>query len=117
MAEDLCTYDVADGIATLTFNRPDSMNGMTGNMEVAYYQRLTQAQEDDDVAACLIHHQLSHRHAGATPLFLVPTTAGDLVQQLYQWGARNCETHVSQVRGKSLPTAGVLMPTFMPETG
>jgi len=52
--EDLCTYEVADGIATLTFNRPDSMNGMTGNMEVAYFQRLRQAEADDDVRVIVV---------------------------------------------------------------
>jgi enoyl-CoA hydratase/carnithine racemase len=54
MAEDLCTYNVSDGIATLTFNRPDSMNGMTGNMEVAYFQRLLQAEADDDVRVIVL---------------------------------------------------------------
>jgi len=54
MAEDLCTYDVADGIATLAFNRPDSMNGMTGNMEVAYFDRLQQAQADADVRVIVL---------------------------------------------------------------
>jgi len=47
-------YDVADGIATLTFHRPDSMNGMTGNMEVAYFERLQQAQADDDVRVIVV---------------------------------------------------------------
>lgn len=54
MAEDLCTYDVAGGIATLTFNRPDSMNGMTGNMEVAYFERLRQAEADSDVRVIVV---------------------------------------------------------------
>lgn len=54
MAEDLCTYDVENGIATLTFNRPDSMNGMNGNMEVAYFQRLLQAQEDNTVRVIVV---------------------------------------------------------------
>ena len=52
--EDLCTYDVADGIATLTFNRPDSMNGMIGNMEVAYYERLVQAEADPEVRVIVV---------------------------------------------------------------
>ena len=52
--EDLCTYDVGDGIATLTFNRPDSMNGMTGNMEVAYFTRLRQAEADADVRVIVV---------------------------------------------------------------
>lgn len=52
--EDLCTYDVADGIATLAFNRPDNMNGMTGNMEVAYFERLLQAEADPDVRVIVV---------------------------------------------------------------
>ncbi len=54
MAEDLCTYDLDGGIATLTFNRPDSMNGMTGNMEVAYFERLRQAEADPDVRVIVL---------------------------------------------------------------
>lgn len=54
MSEDLCTYDVSNGIATLTFNRPDSMNGMTGNMEVAYFERLRQAEADPEVTVIVV---------------------------------------------------------------
>ncbi len=52
--EDLCTYRVDDGVAVLTFNRPDSMNGMTGNMEVAYFARLRQADADPDVRVIVV---------------------------------------------------------------
>jgi len=52
--EDLCTYDVTNGIASLTFNRPDSMNGMTGNMEVAYFERLRQAESDPNVRVIVV---------------------------------------------------------------
>lgn len=51
---ELCLYDVEDRVATLTFNRPDRLNGMTGNMELAYFERLLQAQADDDVAAIVV---------------------------------------------------------------
>lgn len=54
MSEDLCTYDVADGVAVLSFNRPDSMNGMTGNMEVAYFERLLQAEADPEVRVIVV---------------------------------------------------------------
>lgn len=52
--DDLCTYDVDEGIATLGFNRPDSMNGLTGNMEVAYFTRLRQAEADPDVRVIVV---------------------------------------------------------------
>lgn len=51
---ELCLYDVADGVATLTFNRPDRLNGMTGNMELAYFERLLQAEADDEVRAIIV---------------------------------------------------------------
>jgi len=52
--DDLCTYEVDDRIAVLSFNRPDHMNGMTGNMEVAYFERLLQAEADDDVRVIVL---------------------------------------------------------------
>lgn len=51
---DLVLYDVAEGVATLTFNRPDRLNAMTGNMEVAYFERLRQAVDDDGVRVIVV---------------------------------------------------------------
>jgi len=70
----------------------------------------------DAVAERLILAELAH-HPNATPVFLVPTNRTGLVQMLYQQGAKNCELHVSQCRGPLPPINGVVMPTFMPETG
>lgn len=52
--DNLCTYEVDDGVAILSFNRPEQMNGMTGNMEVAYFERLRQAEADDDVRVIVL---------------------------------------------------------------
>ncbi len=41
----------------------------------------------------------------------------ELVEMLYDWGARNVETHRFQVRGKLQPFNGVSLPSFLPETG
>ena len=51
---ELVLYEVADGVATLTFNRPDRLNGMIGNMELAYFERLLQADSDEDVRAIVV---------------------------------------------------------------
>lgn len=67
-------------------------------------------------AAALIHAQLQLSR-GCSKIMLVPVAAAGLVRTLYRWGARNTEIHFSQVRGHDLPPTGVLMPTFMPETG
>lgn len=69
-----------------------------------------------DQAAALVCAELN-RHAGQCLLLLAPVACGDLVRQLYTWGARNCEMHVAQSNGPAQPPAGVVMPTFLPETG
>lgn len=68
-----------------------------------------------DQAAALFYDQLSHQH-GRCPVLLVPVSCGDLVRQLYDWGARNCEMHVAQSYGPAQNPAGVVMPTFLPES-
>jgi GNAT superfamily N-acetyltransferase len=67
-------------------------------------------------AAALIWSQLKH-HRRRHPVFLVPVDEAPLVRQLYDWGARNCELHFCQVRGPWSPFGGIVMPTFMSETG
>jgi GNAT superfamily N-acetyltransferase len=69
-----------------------------------------------EAAAALILAELDHNR-GRKPVFLVPVACAALVQQLYAWGARNCEIHFCQVRGAFEPFNGIVMPTFMPETG
>lgn len=72
--------------------------------------------ETERAAAALIQAKLAAMPE-KQPIFLVPATAAELVKTLYDWGARNCEMHVAQVRGEAQEFAGVVMPTFMPETG
>jgi GNAT superfamily N-acetyltransferase len=72
--------------------------------------------QTEEGAAALLHHRLCHL-PGKTPVFLVPVTCGELVQQCYRWGARNCEMHFLQVRGDFPTPTGILFPTFLPETG
>ena len=71
---------------------------------------------DPHRAAALLLAELNHCR-GRTVLFLVPAQCAPLVQQMYNWGARNCELHFSQVRGECPPVRGVQMPTFLPESG
>ena len=54
MEQDLCTYELRDGVAIVTFNRPDRHNGMTGSLEVAYYARLAQAAADRDARVIVV---------------------------------------------------------------
>lgn len=67
-------------------------------------------------AAALILAELNH-HRGRQLVWLVPADHPQLVHQMYAWGAVNCELHFAQARGEWSPPDGVVMPTFMPETG
>jgi GNAT superfamily N-acetyltransferase len=67
-------------------------------------------------AASLILRGLNE-YKGRQPVFLIPVERDKLVQQMYGWGARNCELHFCQVRGRFQPFRGINMPSFMPETG
>lgn len=70
---------------------------------------------DQKAAFALIIAQLS-TFGPEPPLFLVPASETELIQNLYKLGARNCEIHLSQVLGEAKAPCGVTMPTFMPET-
>jgi GNAT superfamily N-acetyltransferase len=74
---------------------------------------VTRSEED---AAGLILWGLN-QNKGRAPVFLIPMEKEKLVRQMYDWGARNCEMHFCQVRGKFQPFQGINMPSFLPETG
>lgn len=67
-------------------------------------------------AAALMFAQMNHNR-GRSPVLLAPVICSELVRQLYAWGARNCEMHVAQSYGPAQKPAGVVMPTFLPESG
>ncbi len=71
---------------------------------------------DERNAAALILAELNH-HRGRAPVWLVPAHCTQLVQTMYAWGAVNCELHFAQSRGDWVQPDGIVMPTFMPETG
>ena len=67
-------------------------------------------------AAALVLAELD-RQRGRRPVVLVPAESAELVRQIYDWGGRNCEMHLAQVRGQWQPIGGVNVPTFLPESG
>jgi len=68
-------------------------------------------------ALALIWVHLDRAHRGHAPVWLAPADETELVHACYQWGARNCELHLAQVRGGERRHDGLVFPTFMPETG
>lgn len=51
---DVLLYDLTDGVATLTLNRPDAMNALDTELKVALRDRLQQVASDDAVRAVLL---------------------------------------------------------------
>ena len=51
---ELCLYEVRDGVALVTLNRPERNNGMTGALELAYFARLRQAAADREARAIVV---------------------------------------------------------------
>lgn len=70
---------------------------------------------DDDTAIALLAAHLDRRR-GKPTLAVIPADRPAIAKAMYAWGARNCETHVSQCRGQAAPVSGVTLPTFLPET-
>jgi enoyl-CoA hydratase/carnithine racemase len=51
---DVVLYDVTDGIATITLNRPDRLNAWTGALARRYYDLLDEAKTDNDVRVIIV---------------------------------------------------------------
>jgi enoyl-CoA hydratase/carnithine racemase len=47
-------YEVTDGVATITLNRPERLNSWTGRMSVEYRSALVEASEDESVRVVVV---------------------------------------------------------------
>ncbi len=54
MAYKTITWDAADGVGRLTFNRPESRNGITGTMMNELFDAVSSAAENDDVRVLVL---------------------------------------------------------------
>ncbi|HVQ51708.1 MAG TPA: enoyl-CoA hydratase-related protein, partial [Mycobacterium sp.] len=55
VASDPVLYEVRDsGVAVLTLNRPERMNGWGGGLATTFYSRLDDAEADPDVRAIVV---------------------------------------------------------------
>ena len=70
MSDSPVLCDVADGVATVTLNRPERMNAWTHAMEVAYFDLVDALDDDPDVRAVVL--------TGAGRGFCPGLDAGDL---------------------------------------
>jgi len=54
MAYETILWDVTDGVGRLTFNRPESRNGITGTMMNELFDAVSRAAENDDVRVLVL---------------------------------------------------------------
>ena len=66
MAEELL-YDVKDGVATVTLNRPDQRNALNPELLAALVEAMKRARDDEAVRALKRTHQRFAESAGAHP--------------------------------------------------
>jgi len=71
----------------------------------------------EEIALELLGWMLDSHHRGTTPVVLVPAERSALSQVLLRWGGRICELHIAQVKGQAQQPGGVVMPSFLPESG
>lgn len=98
----------------------ENQNGLTGFMTSVAHPGSRMigpgATRDTASALALVWSHLDRFHRGHTPVWLAPSDESAFVHGCYSWGAKNCEIHLSQVRGDHPPHTGLVFPTFMPET-
>jgi enoyl-CoA hydratase/carnithine racemase len=78
MADELVLYEVRDGVAVVTLNRPDKMNAFTVELEDQYHERLADADADPQVRAIVVTGAGRGFCAGADLDLLKELAAGDL---------------------------------------
>ena len=52
--EEVVLYEVGDGVAQITFNRPDALNAWTPEMGTRYFDLLEQADGDPEARAIVV---------------------------------------------------------------
>jgi enoyl-CoA hydratase/carnithine racemase len=84
-AGDVVLYEVDDGVAVLTLNRPDRMNAWTVAMEDRYFDLLIEADADPSVRAIVV--------TGAGKAFSPGADVGELEQRAAEGGLEFGQLH------------------------
>ena len=104
--------DVADGVATITLNRPDRLNAWTGRMETEYRAAMANAAADAAVRVIVVTGAGRGFCAGADAAALGPMTSTgtydsgvrDEVERGFAWQLRLPKPVIAAING---PVAGI----------
>jgi enoyl-CoA hydratase/carnithine racemase len=99
--------DVADGVATITLNRPDRLNAWTGRMETEYRAAMAAAEADPAVRVIVVTGAGRGFCAGADSAALGPMTSTGVydsgvreeVERGFAWQLRLSEPVIAAVNG------------------
>jgi enoyl-CoA hydratase/carnithine racemase len=80
-AQELALYNVDDGVALITLNRPESLNAWTPELGRAYFDRLEEAEDDESVRAIVVTGAGRGFCAGADFEYLSEVEAGGQVTE------------------------------------
>lgn len=80
MSDEVVLFEVADGVAVLTFNRPDRLNAWTAEMQTRYFDLLDECAEREDVRAIVVTGAGRGFCAGADMQNLQALSSGDEVE-------------------------------------
>lgn len=72
--------------------------------------------KNETIMKSLIKNNLEY-YRGSSAMFLLPMENHTLVTEMYNLGAKNVETHLYQVWGDYTKPKGVVLPSFLPESG
>ena len=113
-----CIADPRDCLhASVIENRDGGIDGFMAGLRHPALNMIGPAfARSEEQMLALLARELP-RFKGEVVLFVIPMDKRLLVESLYDWGARNVETHLFQVRGKFPGFKGVNLPSFLPETG
>jgi enoyl-CoA hydratase/carnithine racemase len=109
---DLILYDVADGVAVVTLNRPDRLNAWMGPMESQYRAAVAAAEADPAVRVIVVTGAGRGFCAGADSAALGPMTSTGVydsgvheeVERGFAWQLRLTKPMIAAVNG---PVAGI----------
>jgi len=74
-------YDVSEGIATVTLNRPEKLNAWTTRMEAEYRHAMAEAERDPDVRTIIVTGAGRGFCAGADMGLLTGLSQGDTLKE------------------------------------
>ncbi len=94
----------------------DQVSGFLASIDSAALKLIGPGVAVDAAAAEAMLRAQLQRFLGSDVLVVLPASYPELIAVAYGLGARNCELHFAQVRGRAAPINGVVFPTYLPET-